>query len=332
MLLLGVLAPLCPADDPIMTLRADSSTLDFSVDDRVAKGGWTLSPEFDPDVFLIRSRFPYRSKRVTFSSDLDSVTFEVKAGNNYDFTVLREGETPCRIRIAALVNPSFWRTETLAPAGVSLALFALFVAVGWGRLRPIHLLPMGVVAPIVFWGLTLISGSRIDGYSHLVNVVSELGVVGSKTEVLTSSGLVLLAILCFLFSAGLYKACRERNISTIPAWLTLSMPIMSLWAAVFPLGNELHGVLGPLPLLMTAGALLAYILWRRKEGHAIMGRLSLLSFVIMMLLFLVFMEPINGPYGGLVQRLWYAGWSIWSVSLSVCFLSASPQAAEPLTP
>ncbi|CAN0362764.1 unnamed protein product, partial [Ectocarpus sp. 4 AP-2014] len=99
------LVPLCPAEAQKTTLRADSNTLEFSVDDSVAKGWWTLAPEFDPDVFLIRSRLPYRSKRVTFSSSLDSVTFDVKAGNDYDFVVLQEGETPCHIRITALANP-----------------------------------------------------------------------------------------------------------------------------------------------------------------------------------------------------------------------------------
>ncbi|CAN0362725.1 unnamed protein product, partial [Ectocarpus sp. 4 AP-2014] len=73
---------------------------------------------------------------------------------------------------------------------------------------------MGIAAPIVFWGTTLLSGSMIDGYGHLANVISELGVVGAKTEVLTSSAFVLTAMLCVLFSAGLYKACRQRGVST----------------------------------------------------------------------------------------------------------------------
>lgn len=310
------------AEVPSLTLRADSNAIDFSVDGRVTKGGWTLSHKFDPDVFLIRSRLPYRSKRVTFSSKLDSVTFNVKAGNDYNFIVLQEGETPYRIRITALANPKFWDTGTLAPVGISLALLALLVVVAWPRLEPAHLLPLGIAAPIVFWGTTLLSGSMIDGYDHLADVVSELGVVGTKAEVLTSSAFVFLALLCVLFSVGLYKACRQQNISTVPAWLTLCIPISFIWAAVFPLGNELHGVLGPLPLLLPLGALLAFLFWRRKEGYAVISRLSLLSFGVMMLLFLIFIEPINGPYAGLVQRFWYAGWSIWSVSLSVCFLSS----------
>lgn len=328
LLLLGSGVSFGVAEGPVSTLRSESDTLDFAVDVKVAKGGWTLSPEFDPDVFLIRSRLPYRSKRVTFSSEVDSVSFKVKAGNDYDFDVLREGEPPSRIRIAALANPSFWGTKTLVPVGAAVALVALFLAVGWRRLKPSHLLPMGIAAPVVFWATTLLSGSMIDGYDHANNVVSELGVVGAKTEVLTSSAFVLVSLLCVLFSAGLYKACRQQGLSTAPVWLTLCMPISMFWAALFPLGNELHGVLGPAPLLINLGALLAFLLWRRREGHAVVSRLSLLSFGVMMLLFLIFVEPINGPYAGLVQRFWYAGWTLWFVSLSVGFQRTLPRAAE----
>ncbi len=104
-----------------------------------------------------------------------------------------------------------------------------------------------------------------------------------------------------------------------------SMPVAMFWAAIFPLRNELHGMLGPLPLVMNLGALLAFILWRKREGLELVSRLSLLSFFVMMFLFLIFVPSINEPNAGRVQRFWYAGWSIWFVSLAACFPYTLPR-------
>jgi hypothetical protein len=102
--------------------------------------------------------------------------------------------------------------------------------------------------------------------------------------------------------------------------LTFSMPISFLWAAVFPLGNEFHGSTGPLPLLMALGALLAFFLWRKKKGSAKIRLLSLISFFVMMLLLFRFIKPFGNNYEGLVQRIFYLGWSIWYISLNFYFI------------
>lgn len=309
---------------PIMT--SDSQTLDVSVDGNLlAKDGWTLSPDFDPDVFIIRSRLPYKSKQVTFSSLADSVSFDVTAGNDYDFTVILNGETRCNVRIAALADPKFWTWTSMVPVGIVTISVFLMTTIFWQRIKPEHLLPLGVISPVLFWATTIVSGAMIADYDHVRNAISELGVLGTHTEVLTSSCFVAVSFTGALFLVGLYKACRQSRVSTTPVWLGLSMPVGMFWAAMFPMGNELHGLLGPLPLMLTLGSLSAFIFWKRREGLTLVSRLSLLSFFVMLLLFLIFVPSFNELYLGLVQRFWYVGWSIWSVSLAVCFSGLAPQ-------
>lgn len=130
LLSLGLLAESGVAAGPVSTLRTESDTLTFSIDGS-PEGVWPVSPQFDPDIFLIRSRWPYQSKRVTFSSGVDSVSFDVKAGNDYDFTVVREGEPPCRVRVTALAHPASWDERWLGSVGSVAGLVQRLWYAGW---------------------------------------------------------------------------------------------------------------------------------------------------------------------------------------------------------
>ena len=329
LLLLALINPPSIGETSRPILVSDTQTLSVTIDgEPYANGQWELSPKFDPDLLLIRSKLPYGSKQVTFSSGVDSITFDVQAGNDYDFTVLRNEETPCHIRIAALADPWCWSYQVLLP---TLAIAVVLVTALTMKRRQIatsRLLAMGLVAPLLFWVITIVLGAILTDYNHLQNTISELGAVRSKTEAAASVAFLFLAFLCLLFSAGLYRACLARELSTAPAWMTLCMPIGFSWAALFPLGNELHGLLGPLPLLLNLGALFAFFQWRSRDDYRAEARFSLVSFLIMTMLFLVFIDSVARSYEGLVQRLWYLGWTIWCISLGLRFSKPMPRESE----
>jgi hypothetical protein len=90
------------------------------------------------------------------------------------------------------------------------------------------------------------------------------------------------------------------------------------WAAMFHSGHKLHATAGPIFLLLYLGALLAVILWRGKQ-FATIRWLSLLSLVIMLLIFLRFIPSVQNNYAGLIQRFAHLGWSVWFVGLSSSF-------------
>lgn len=306
------------AQAQLPSVQTTSNVVDLRIDEGpVMQGAWHLDPAVAPDVFEIGSALPYGSKKITFKTDVDEISFDVEAGNEYDFVFLLDCDTPCHTRIWARPDPAMWDPAVLVP--VCVVFFALtgFLFARWKTLPHRLLLRCGVVAPVLFWLVTFVSAPIRGDYNHFENVISQLGEVGSPAEVFTSVALIVVGVLCVLFAIGFYKSSKELGVSTLPSILSLSMPVTLWWAAIFPLRNDLHGILGPLPLFVNVGALLAFVLWRRRTQLSSVRRWSLISFLVMMLLLLLFAGPLSQQYEGLVQRFWYFGWSLWFVSLSV---------------
>src|SRR5258705_3965864 len=116
---------------------------------------------------------------------------------------------------------------------------------------------MRSVAALSVCLLTGIGGLIHRNYNHLTMVVSGLGAIGTKSEVFMSAAEILICILTLLSIAGFYKACKETHKNVLPPLTILSLAFSMVWAAIFPMHHVLHGSLGPIPLLMPLGALLA---------------------------------------------------------------------------
>jgi hypothetical protein len=216
-----------------------------------------------PDVFSIGSQWPYRFKKVAFSTDVNSISFNVQPGRKYDFVILLNERTPCHIQIATLANPVFMNATivTLILTGFGLLFILLYVL--QRRIDALPLLYDRYAVPLLFRVVTGISGKLHRDCHHLKSVISELGAIGTKLEVFTSSSFVVLAELSTLFSIGFYKASKTLNLSVVPAVLSFSKPLSLTWAAFFPLGNEFHNSTGPVPFLIVLASLSAFLLWKR---------------------------------------------------------------------
>lgn len=301
----------------VPTIKATSSTVDISVgDDFFIKGGWFLEPDKNPDVFSIGSKWPYEYKKVSFITDIDSISFDVQPGNTYNFIILLNETVPCHIQIITSPNPIFMNSKILIPIGTGFIVMMIFAYRKRNQLNTIYLLKLGYVITLFFWALVFISGILHGNYHHLTNVISELGAIGTTSETITSASFMLLAALSTLFSIGFYKASTKLGLSSIPAILSFSKPVSLTWAAIFPLGNEFHSLTGPLPLFIILASLLSFILWRGEKGIFSARLLSLLSFFIMTLILLRFVQPFGIQYEGLVQRFFYLGWTVWILAIS----------------
>ncbi len=182
-----------------------------------------------------------------------------------------------------------------------------------------QLLYLGFLAPIIFWTTTIVCGLMIDDYNHFKWLVSELGALGSKTQYLFTTGLVLSAFLNVFFIIGLWKYCKRLQLSLIPILFLLLYSFIA-GPALFPMPLRLHGIVGmPFPFIILS-PLLAIILWRKKEHLLKIRTVAIISFVIMMFGFLIFIPNFLNEYFGLKQRFLYLGWSLWSVYLSYRFL------------
>jgi Protein of unknown function (DUF998) len=311
------------ADGAEPALRSDVKVIDFEVGDYL-KTKWTLQPELNPDVFTLPE---YRTEQeVRFTTGTNSLSFAVRPGETHNLTVeLGDGE-PCRIAIVAPPTPPLLGNERGILVVVGFAAVA-FSAYWPRRFIPLAaLLSCGWMAPLSFWTLTIIGGLIHGHYNHLRMVVSELGAIGARSELFMSGGEVFVGVTCLLLSAGIHRASRERGLTVLPALCTLAMPVSMAWAAVFPMHHELHGALGPLSLLLNVGAFLAFLLWRRPDVGRIRW-LSLAAFGLMDLIFLRFVPEIEANYPGLVQRFYYAGWSVWAICLGWGFLAGAGTAS-----
>jgi hypothetical membrane protein len=269
------------SQENLPTIKANSLNVDIRVDDDYfAKGGWTLDSTKKPDILSIGSKWLYEAKKVTFTTDIDSITVSIHPNSKYNFIILLNEKTPCYIQIATLSNPIFMNKTILIPLLLGLTMVFILLYNYKTRINTKRFLYFGYATPLLFWCMTLLSGAIHGNYNHFKNVISELGAIGTKSEILTSSVLIILALLCILFSIGFYRASRKFKLSVIPAILSFSMPITMIWAAIFTLGNEFHSLTGPLPFLIVLGFLLGYLWWKRNKELSELRNISLISFLI----------------------------------------------------
>jgi hypothetical protein len=88
------------------TIRANSATVDIRDGNVLYENTWTIEPTKKPDILTTQS------KRITFITDLDSITFNIEPNKTYDFVVLF-GKDSAWTQIKSI--PSY--LETLQQAG-----------------------------------------------------------------------------------------------------------------------------------------------------------------------------------------------------------------------
>jgi hypothetical protein len=198
------------------------------------------------------------------------------------------------------------------------------------KLTPIFL-QFGFGIPIIFFATTIICGFILGDYNHLSRLVSELGALGTSSQYVFSTGLLLSSVLSILFVIGLINVCTSNGFSTVPAIFILSFSISIAGAAIFPLPLRLHLFMGMPSVFMVLSPILSIILWVKTSHLPFVRSMSFLSLIVMSLGFLAFDPNILSEYAGLKQRLFHVGWSIWFFYLSYSFskLWERPHQASP---
>lgn len=177
------------------------------------------------------------------------------------------------------------------------------------------LIYFGFLSPVFFWITTIVCGLLLENYNHFTRLVSELGALGTSTQYIFTTGLVLSSMMNLIFVIGLYKFCKIKQLSIIPVIFHFLYSFLA-GPALFPMPLRLHSIAGlPFPLIMFA-PILSLILWRKKESLLKIRAAAIISFLIMILGFLIYFPNILNEYFGLKQRFLYTGWTIWSFYLS----------------
>jgi hypothetical protein len=174
---------------------------------------------------------------------------------------------------------------------------------------------LGIVIPIVFLATTLICGFIQGDYNHLTRMVSELGALGTESQVVFSAGLLICAGLSLPFILGLCRACRTIGISLVPVLILLSFTVSISGVALFPLPLRLHLIMGLPSILLILSPLSSLWFWTKPDLLRIRTA-AVISFVVMSLGFLVYFPNVLGGVHGLKQRVFHLGWAIWFIFLS----------------
>jgi predicted aspartyl protease len=78
-------------------LETNKTSIDIKEGDFLYKDAWTLSPQIKPDVFVTNTFTG--TKKITFYSDIDSISFDVKPNKKYDFIILLNGKEKAHTQI-----------------------------------------------------------------------------------------------------------------------------------------------------------------------------------------------------------------------------------------
>ena len=87
LVLLGLIAawlPTLSAQSKIPVIQANSDLVDVKDGTEFREGAWTISPEIKPDIYVTQKK----NSKVTFYTDLDSISFKVQPGKIYNFIIL----------------------------------------------------------------------------------------------------------------------------------------------------------------------------------------------------------------------------------------------------
>ncbi|MEB2774690.1 hypothetical protein SYJ56_05200 [Algoriphagus sp. D3-2-R+10] len=81
-------------------IKANTKTVDIQDGAVFQKGIWNLTPEAKPDIYYALE--PGKERKVTFYTDMDSISFDVKPGLTYDFIILLNDKDTCFTQINSL--------------------------------------------------------------------------------------------------------------------------------------------------------------------------------------------------------------------------------------
>ena len=87
------------AQNKLPVIKANSRSVDIIDGLHFMKAFWYILPEKKPDLYFVE--IPRKNHKVTFKTDVDSVSFEVEYGREYDFIILLNNKDSCHTRIVA---------------------------------------------------------------------------------------------------------------------------------------------------------------------------------------------------------------------------------------
>ncbi|ULQ51749.1 S41 family peptidase [Flavihumibacter fluvii] len=99
LMIISFIQPLA-AQQKLPTIKATSRIVDVKDGEVYQKGRWNLSPENKPDIYFALE--PVHEKKITFYTNIDSISFNIIPGRNYDFIILLNSKDTCYTQISTI--------------------------------------------------------------------------------------------------------------------------------------------------------------------------------------------------------------------------------------
>lgn len=88
------------AQEKIPVIKSNSKTVTLKDGENLWKNAWNLTPEAKPDVYEAQL-IDGKPHKVTFITDVDSISFDVEVGKKYDF-IIQHGDEKCYTQIVGI--------------------------------------------------------------------------------------------------------------------------------------------------------------------------------------------------------------------------------------
>jgi hypothetical protein len=90
----------CDYAQSLPVIKAKAKKVDVRDGKVFQKGIWNLTPEAKPDVYQVLE--PITEKKITFYTDIDSISFDVIPNKTYDFLIVLNDKDTCYTRISTI--------------------------------------------------------------------------------------------------------------------------------------------------------------------------------------------------------------------------------------
>ncbi|MBL0358294.1 MAG: hypothetical protein IPP72_16135 [Chitinophagaceae bacterium] len=88
------------AQSQVPIIRANSKNVSVLDGEHYRKGYWFIMPEKKPDFYEVEN--PKKPHKVTFYTDLDTISFDIKFNETHDFIILLNGKDSCLTRVTTI--------------------------------------------------------------------------------------------------------------------------------------------------------------------------------------------------------------------------------------
>ena len=152
------------------------------------------------------------------------------------------------------------------------------------------LLKLGVLVPVLYYGVLIVGGYMTPGYNHLTQYASELGMAGKPAAQIFNYGIMAAGVCAILGSLGVFAGMRALGSNIL--WALLTMICLAAWGVsmvlggLHPMPDPMHSGFG-LGLAATPAALFMFLGLAGRSDMGGLKALLIISFLAMIALNLI---------------------------------------------